>query len=78
LLLQKGVDIIYQDFLTQGEWRADGHSSKSIYARSVGDWSYEIIYARLARETRGRMILQLCLCLGMLFPLRDLCRNICM
>lgn len=60
--MKRGVDVIVQGALSNRNWggRADvlrkvGRPSK------LGDWSYEVYDTKLARETRGGTVLQLCL-----------------
>ena len=59
--MQRGVDVIYQAAVA-----GDGWSGRIDFLRRVdtpsalGDWSYEVIDTKLARETRAGTILQLC------------------
>ena len=41
--------------------RPDRHLEARGYPQRLGDWSYEVIDTKLARETKGGTILQLCL-----------------
>jgi uncharacterized protein len=60
-LMRAGADVIYQGALRHGDWfgkpdflvRAPGMSR-------FGDFHYEAVDAKLARETKGRAVLQLC------------------
>ncbi len=71
--MQEGVDIIYQAFLTQGQWRGRADFLRKVSTPSqLGEWSYEIVDTKLARETRGSTILQLCLYSEMLSPLQGI------
>jgi len=71
--MQEGVDIIYQAFLTEGQWKGRADFLRKVSTPSqLGAWSYEIIDTKLARETRGSTILQLCLYSEMLSPLQGL------
>lgn len=60
--MRAGAEIIVQAAL-----RADGWSGRADVLRKVaapselGDWSYEVTDAKLARETKGGTVLQLCL-----------------
>ena len=55
------------EIIAQGALEADGWIGRADILRRVetpsqlGSWSYEIIDAKLARETRGGTVLQLCL-----------------
>lgn len=59
--MQRGVAVIVQGALTNGQWggradilqRVDGHSK-------FGNWAYEAVDTKLARETKAGAILQLC------------------
>lgn len=59
--MRRGVTVIYQGVLRHGDWfgkpdflvRADGKST-------LGEFRYEPVDAKLARETRARAVLQLC------------------
>lgn len=60
--MREGKDIIVQAALRQGRWtgRADVLMRVSVPS-ALGDWSYEVIDTKLARETKGGSVLQLCL-----------------
>ena len=60
--MREGVDVIYQANLRKGLWwgRAD-FLVKVDTPSELGNWSYRVIDAKLARETRTGTILQLCL-----------------
>lgn len=60
--MREAKDIIVQSALRHGRWtgRADILRRVSVPS-SLGDWSYEIIDTKLARETKGGSVLQLCL-----------------
>ena len=59
--MQRGVEVIYQAAVA-----GDGWSGRIDFLRKVdtpsrlGDWSYEVVDTKLARETRAGTILQLC------------------
>jgi len=60
--MQEGVEIIYQAVLQKGRWHGRADFLKRVNSPStLGGWSYEVEDAKLARETRGGTILQLCL-----------------
>ena len=62
LSMREGKDIIVQAALRQGRWIGRADILKRIpIASDLGDWSYEIIDTKLARETKGGSVLQLCL-----------------
>lgn len=60
--MRAGADVIVQGAFLDGIWsgrtdvllRVDGRSE-------LGDWSYEVVDTKLARETKGGTVLQLCL-----------------
>lgn len=60
--MQTGVTIIVQGALRSGRWegRADA-LMKVEKPSSLGNWSYEIVDTKLARETKGGTVLQLSL-----------------
>lgn len=62
LAMQRGVDVIYQASLKKGIWqgRAD-FLIKVDKPSGLGDWSYEVVDSKLAKETRTGTILQLSL-----------------
>ncbi|MDE0444687.1 MAG: TM0106 family RecB-like putative nuclease [Gammaproteobacteria bacterium] len=59
--MRSGVDVIYQGTLEDDGWsgRPD-FLRKVLTPSSLGNWSYEAYDAKLARETRGGALLQLC------------------
>jgi predicted RecB family nuclease len=60
--MQSGADVIYQGALLQGVWSGRADVLRRIEIPSVlGAWSYEVIDAKLARETKGATVLQLSL-----------------
>ncbi len=60
--MQAGVSHIVQATLRTGRWRGVADVLVRVSAPSnLGAWSYEPIDTKLARETRGATILQLCL-----------------
>lgn len=57
-----GTDIIIQAALAQGQWAGRADILRRVEKPSnFGTWSYEIIDTKLARETKGGTVLQLCL-----------------
>lgn len=60
--MRAGVDVIVQGAFLQGAWsgRTDVLVRVPI-ASALGDWSYEVVDTKLARETKGGTVLQLCL-----------------
>ncbi len=57
-----GKQIIVQGALQHGKWSGRTDVLRRIDTPSaLGNWSYEIIDTKLARETRGGTVLQLCL-----------------
>lgn len=60
--MQKGADIIVQAALSNNGWVGRADILRKVDVPSaLGDWSYEIIDTKLARETKGGSVLQLCL-----------------
>jgi predicted RecB family nuclease len=60
--MKKGVDFIYQATLELDNWRGTADFLKRVDRPSVlGNWSYEVMDTKLAKETKAGTILQLCL-----------------
>lgn len=60
--MQKGVQVISQATLVSGRWYGRADVLQRVDRPSeLGDWSYEVVDTKLASETRGGTILQLCL-----------------
>ena len=60
--MQAGIDIIYQASLQMNGWQGRADFLQKINQLSkLGNWSYEVIDAKLATETRVGTIVQLCL-----------------
>jgi predicted RecB family nuclease len=60
--MKRGVDVISQAYLSDGQWQ--GYADVLLKVKepsNLGDWSYEVVDTKLARETKGGTILQLCL-----------------
>jgi uncharacterized protein len=58
----RGDDVIVQGAFRTGRWQ--GRTDvllRTAFASKLGDWSYEIVDTKLARETKGGTVLQLCL-----------------
>jgi len=62
-LMQSGVDIIVQAAFDNGLWRGKADILRKIKGKvsRLGDWSYEVMDTKLASETKGGTVLQLCL-----------------
>ena len=60
--MKRGADVIVQATFNHERWlgRADILLRVDVPS-DLGDWSYEVVDTKLARETRGGTILQLCL-----------------
>lgn len=57
-----GTEIIIQGTFQHGRWSGQTDVLRKVAKPSnLGDWSYEIIDTKLARETKGGTVLQLCL-----------------
>ena len=60
--MQAGAEIIVQGAFRSGGWTGRTDVLRRVDAPSdLGPWSYEIIDTKLARETKGGTVLQLCL-----------------
>ena len=60
-LMKSGVDVIYQARLGDETWSGIADFLVKVHtAGSLGDWSYEAIDTKLAKETKGGTVLQLC------------------
>src|SRR5215470_19195756 len=60
--MKSGTEVIVQADLRDGNWRGRADILFKVDRPSgLGNWSYEVIDTKLARETRGGTILQLCL-----------------
>lgn len=61
-LMREGVDAIAQAVLIDGRWRGRTDVLLRVDRPSdLGAWSYEVVDAKLASETRGGTVLQICL-----------------
>jgi predicted RecB family nuclease len=69
--MKSGVDVIVQAALSDGKWwgRADVLQKVDVPSE-LGNWSYEVVDTKLARNTKGGTILQLCLYSEMLAALQ--------
>jgi len=60
--MMQGFDIIYQATLDHGTWNGRADFLKKVDRPSkLGNWSYEVMDSKLAKETKAGTILQLCL-----------------
>ncbi len=60
--MRSGADVIVQGALLQGAWSGRADILRRVEIPSgLGGWSYEVIDTKLARETKGATVLQLCL-----------------
>ena len=60
--MRRGADVIVQATLAHGAWYGRADILRRVPAPSaLGDWSYEVVDTKLARQTRAGTILQLCL-----------------
>lgn len=59
--MRKGFDIIYQPTLADETWSGRADFLRKVDTPSdLGDWSYEVIDTKLARDTKAGTVLQLC------------------
>ena len=71
--MRDGPDIIVQGALRHGQWSGRADILRRIETSSdLGGWSYEIIDTKLARETKGGSVLQLCLYADLLSQMQGL------
>lgn len=62
LAMEQGAEIIIQGALRHERWSGRTDILRRVEKPSrLGNWSYEVIDTKLARETKGSTILQLCL-----------------
>src|SRR5262245_22993798 len=60
--IRSGIEVIAKADLKNGNWRGRADVLMKVdRASNLGNWSYEVTDTKLARETRGGTILQLCL-----------------
>jgi predicted RecB family nuclease len=60
--MKAGAPIIVQGALQAGHWTGRADILRRVEQRSsFGSWSYEVIDTKLARETKGSTVLQICL-----------------
>ncbi len=60
--MREGADVIVQASMRDGRWLGRADVLLRVSERSeLGDWSYEVVDTKLAQETRGGTVLQLCL-----------------
>ena len=59
--MRDGADVIYQAMLSDDTWSGRADFLRKVDRPSdLGDWSYEVTDTKLARDTKGGTILQLC------------------
>jgi len=59
--MENGVDVIYQATFFDGRWRGHADFLRRVERPSdLGEHSYEVLDAKLARTPKGRAVLQLC------------------
>lgn len=69
--MRRGVQVIVQGALANGSWVGRADILRRIPQPSLlGDWSYEAIDTKLAQQTRGGTLLQLCLYADLLAALQ--------
>jgi predicted RecB family nuclease len=60
--MRAGAEVIVQGAFLQGVWSGRADVLLRVPVPSdLGDWSYEVVDTKLARETKGGTVLQLCL-----------------
>lgn len=72
--MRSGADVIYQAVLFVGSWRGDADFLiKCDTPSGLGDFSYEVLDAKLSRTADPQYIMQLCVYSELLAGLQDLC-----
>jgi predicted RecB family nuclease len=70
--MRDGADVVYQATLRSDRWHGRADFLRRVERPSrLGAWSYEVLDAKLARDTRAGTILQLCLYSDMLREIQD-------
>src|SRR5215831_727285 len=60
--MAEGVDVIYQATFLQEPWGGRADFLRRVETpSSIGDWSYEAVETKLAKSTKARALIQLCL-----------------
>jgi uncharacterized protein len=60
--MRSGADIVVQGVFQSDGWRGRADVlTKTSQPSSLGPWSYEVVDTKLAQETKGGTVLQLCL-----------------
>lgn len=66
--MKSGASVIAQGAFSEGKWHGRADILRRVERPSTfGSWSYEVIDTKLARETKGGTVLQLCLYSELLF-----------
>ncbi|MES9822720.1 MAG: TM0106 family RecB-like putative nuclease, partial [Candidatus Thiodiazotropha sp.] len=59
--IRSGVEVIYQASLSDEHWAGRADFLRRVEVPSdLGEWSYEVVDTKLARDTRASTVLQLC------------------
>ena len=70
--MKSGAKVIVQGEFSEGRWHGRADILRRVERPSVfGSWSYEVIDTKLARETKGGTVLQLCLYSEFLFKVQE-------
>jgi uncharacterized protein len=70
--MKRGDPVIVQGALQAGRWNGRADVLLRVERPSrLGHWSYEVIDAKLARETKGNTVLQICLYSDMLSEMQE-------
>jgi predicted RecB family nuclease len=60
-LMRRGVDVVVQGGLWDGQWVGKPDFLLRVDARSTSDWTYDVVDTKLAREAKGGALLQVLL-----------------
>jgi predicted RecB family nuclease len=70
--MERGEPVIVQGALQAGRWHGRADVLRRVEKHSrFGDWSYEVTDTKLARETKGNTVLQICLYSDMLSEMQE-------
>ena len=72
-LMRDGADVIAQASLASGSWQGRADVLMRVATPSdLGEWSYEVLDTKLARQTKAGTVLQLCLYSDLVYDLQGI------